>query len=73
MNGDVETYHEAGQWKNKVEGNSQASSVHETKDDALAAGRRMAQDHGGEHIIKNMDGTIGEKQSHGNDPYPPKG
>jgi hypothetical protein len=26
-----------------------------------------------EHALHNADGTIGEKHSYGNDPYPPSG
>ena len=33
----------------------------------------MARDRGVEHVIKKMDGTIGEKNSYGKDSYPPKG
>jgi hypothetical protein len=62
--GDVETYHEDGQWKNTVEGNERASSTHPTKADAEAQGRSMAQDRGVEHVIKNMDGTISEKHTY---------
>ena len=68
MQGDVETYHENGQWKNKVEGNAQASSTHDVKDEAVAKGREMAKERGVEHVIKNLDGTIGEKNSYGGDP-----
>lgn len=64
MQGDVETYHENGTWKNKVEGNTQASSTHDTKDEAVARGREMAVEHGVEHIIRNMDGTISEKNTY---------
>jgi hypothetical protein len=64
MQGDVETYHENGTWKNKVEGNSQASSTHDTKDEAVARGREMAVGRGAEHIIRNMDGTISEKNTY---------
>ncbi|MCM3516246.1 DUF2188 domain-containing protein [Nocardioides sp. P86] len=71
--GDVDTYYEDGQWKNKVEGNSRASSVHDTKMDAQAAGRDMAKDRGVEHVIKNMDGRIGGKNSYGDDPRSSKG
>ena len=35
--------------------------------------REMAKDRGVEHVIKKMDGTIGEKNSYGKDSYPPKG
>ena len=65
MTGNVETYSEDGQWKNRVQGNSRASNTFDTKAEAQAKGR--------EHIIKKRDGTIGERNSYGNDPYPPKG
>ncbi|MET9224410.1 DUF2188 domain-containing protein [Lentzea sp. NPDC003310] len=64
MQGDVETYHENDTWKNKIEGNSQASSTHDTKDEAVAKGREMAIERGVEHIIRNLDGTIGEKNTY---------
>ncbi len=64
MKGDVETYYENGTWKNKVEGNEQASNTAETKADAQAEGRRMAQDRGVEHIIRNQDGKIGERNTY---------
>ncbi|WP_410657378.1 DUF2188 domain-containing protein [Amycolatopsis sp. lyj-112] len=68
MKGDVETYYENGQWKNKVEGSSQAAHTHGTKEEAVAQGREMARERKAEHIIKNQDGTIGERHSYGNDP-----
>lgn len=71
--GDVDTYYDDGQWKNKVEGNARASSVHSTKRDAQAAGRDLAKDRGVEHVIKKMDGTVGDKNSYGNDPRSSKG
>jgi multidrug resistance efflux pump len=69
----VETYHEDDQWKNRVQGNSRASNVHETKAAAQAAGRDQARKLGTEHVIKKMDGTIGEKNSYGGDDHPPRG
>jgi hypothetical protein len=66
--GDIETYCEGGHWKNKVEGTPQAPSVHEAKSVAVAAGRQMAGERKVEHIIRNMDGTIGQRNSYGNDP-----
>ncbi|GAB4076369.1 DUF2188 domain-containing protein [Nostocoides australiense] len=71
--GDIETYHEDGQWKNRAQGNSRASNFHDTKAAAQEAGREMARDRGVEHVIKKMDGTIGEKNSYGRDSHPPKG
>lgn len=73
MTGNVETYSEDGQWKNRVQGNSRASNTFDTKAEAQAKGREMAKKLHSEHIIKKRDGTIGERNSYGDDPYPPKG
>ncbi len=64
--GDIETHYdqEDGRWKNQVEGGERASTSHETKADAVAEGRIMAQDRGVEHIIKNQDGTISERNTY---------
>lgn len=62
--GDVDTYYEDGQWKNKVEGNSRASSTHETKKEAQPVGRDMAADREVEHVTKRRDGTIEEKNTY---------
>jgi hypothetical protein len=64
VKGDIETYHENGQWKNKVEGNTQASSTHDTKEEASAKGREMAIERGVEHFIRTMDGKIGERNTY---------
>ncbi|MBO3146340.1 DUF2188 domain-containing protein [Dermatophilus congolensis] len=71
--GDIETRYEGGQWKNFVEGGTRASNVHDNKADAQAAGRDMAKARGVEHVVKKKDGTIGEKNSYGNDPHPSRG
>lgn len=73
MAGNIETYYEDGQWKNRPQGNDRASNVHRTKAEAQAEGKGMAQNRSVEHIIKKKDGTIGERNSYGNDPHPPKG
>ncbi|WBB68626.1 DUF2188 domain-containing protein [Micromonospora sp. WMMD812] len=62
--GDIDTYHQDGQWKNRPEGNERASSVHDTKAEAQTAGREMAGDRDVEHVIKKEDGTIGEKNTY---------
>jgi hypothetical protein len=61
---DVETYYEDGQWKNKIEGNARASNAHENKAAAVHAGRQMAEGRRVDHIIRNMDGTIGQRNSY---------
>ncbi|BDR53764.1 hypothetical protein KIM372_16710 [Bombiscardovia nodaiensis] len=69
----VETYYEDGQWKVKVEGNQRASRTFETKAEAEKAGRERAKALETEHVIKNKNGEIAQKNSYGNDPRPPKG
>jgi Uncharacterized protein conserved in bacteria (DUF2188) len=71
--GDIRTYHENDAWKSKVEGSSRAAHVGGTKAEQQAIGREMAKDRGVEHTITKRDGTVGEKNSYGNDPNPPKG
>ncbi|KIC68724.1 DUF2188 domain-containing protein [Pseudarthrobacter phenanthrenivorans] len=67
--GDIETYWEDGSWKNRREGSERAFGVgYGTKDEAIAAGRAAAQTDKVEHVIKNQDGTISEKNSYGHDP-----
>ena len=65
--GDVETLHKDGKWHNVVEGTDQVSEPFDTKDEAVAEGRGMAEDLKVEHIIKSLDGTIAERNSYGND------
>lgn len=71
--GDVETYFENGRWKNKVQGNSRASNVHETRAAAVSAGREMARKRKVDHILKSEAGTVQERSSYGNDPRPVHG
>ena len=69
----IETYHEDGQWKSRRQGSGQAFAVGGTKNEQIAQGREAAQRDGVEHSIKNLDGTIAEKNSYGNDPRSIKG
>jgi hypothetical protein len=58
-------------WWNKV--NGKVVSRHKKKEDAVEAGREIARKLRVEHSIHRTDGTIGEKNSYGNDPFPPAG
>ncbi len=73
--GDIDTYYEDGQWKNRPQGNERASSTHSTKAEAQDAGREMAIDRGVEHVVKKKDGTIGERNTYprSRDPRSSKG
>jgi hypothetical protein len=73
--GDIETYHEDGVWKNRVQGGQRASNTAETKAEAQAIGRQMAIDRDVEHFVKKVDGTIGGRNTYprSRDQHPPKG
>lgn len=62
-----------GQWAVRGEGNERATSVHNTQAEAIAAGRSIAINQRSELIIQGADGKIREKNSYGNDNFPPKG
>ncbi|WIX83009.1 DUF2188 domain-containing protein [Amycolatopsis carbonis] len=68
MKGDIETFFEGGQWKNKVEGSSRVANIHDTKEAATSKGRDMARERKVEHFIRNKDGRIGERNTYGHDP-----
>lgn len=65
--------HTGGGWQNKIEGNKRASNVSPTKAEAQAKGRQMAIARKTEHKIQNQKGQIGERNSYGHDPFPPRG
>ena len=61
-----------GGWDVKRNDAQRASIPTETKAEAVKAGREMSQRAGSELVIHGKDGRIQQKDSHGNDPYPPK-
>ena len=71
--GDVETVYVDGQWTNQIEGEGPTEHLYQTKDRAVEAGRALARERKVEHIIKNQDGTIGERNTYGHDPRDIKG
>ncbi|MBL0946456.1 MAG: DUF2188 domain-containing protein [Hydrogenophaga sp.] len=60
-------------WAVKGAGNSRATSVHDTQKQAIDAGRGIAKNQGSELVTHRPDGRIRDKDSHGRDPFPPKG
>ena len=66
--GDVETVFRDGMWTNLVEGEGGTHRNFQTKEMAVEAGRELAKERRVEHIVKKQDGTIGERNSYGNDP-----
>jgi len=68
MAGEVHTVYRDGQWRNELGGGPDLGGTHATEEQAVSAGRDEARQRGVEHVIHNQDGTIGEKNSYGNDP-----
>lgn len=62
-----------GGWNVKRGGASRASKHFSTKKDAEQYGRKVSQNQRTEFVIHGKDGKIQRSDSHGNDPYPPKG
>jgi hypothetical protein len=60
-------------WAVKGEGNTRATSVHATQADAIEAARQTAVRQHSELFIHGRNGQIRERNSFGNDPFPPKG
>ena len=61
------------EWENKQEGSTKPISTAPTKQEAQALGREQAIINHSEHLIHNMNGQIGSKNSYGNDPKDTKG
>ena len=62
-----------GGWDVKQSGAQRASTHHDTKQQAIDRGRQISRNQETEFVIHNKDGKISGKDSHGNDPFPPKG
>jgi uncharacterized protein YfdQ (DUF2303 family) len=60
-------------WAVKGAGNSKATSVYPTQAEAIDRARGIAQNQKSELLIHGENGRIREKNSYGNDPFPPKG
>ncbi|MCY4523786.1 MAG: DUF2188 domain-containing protein [Halobacteriovoraceae bacterium] len=62
-----------GGWDIKQGGSNRSSGHFDKKNDAIDRARAISQNRNSELFIHKRDGKIGSKDSHGNDPYPPKG
>jgi len=59
-------------WQVKGEGNSKATMVTDTQQQAIDAAREIAKNQQSELLIHGKDGQIRARDSYGNDPHPPK-
>ena len=62
-----------GGWDIKKGGAERASGHFDTQMEAIDKAREISQNQKSELVIHGRDGQIREKDSHGHDPYPPRG
>lgn len=67
------TPHPDGGWQVKGAGNSRATARTDTQADAINIGREIARNQQSELFIHRPKGQIRDKDSYGNDPFPPRG
>ena len=64
--------HDSG-WAVRGAGSRRTSSIHSTQGAAISAGRDIARNQRSELFIHGRNGRIRERDSYGNDPFPPRG
>lgn len=62
-----------GGWNSKKGGAERASKHFDNKKDAVDYSRELSKRQKTELVIHKKNGKIQKKDSHGNDPFPPKG
>ena len=65
--------HPDGGWQVRGEGNFRSTVRTSTQQQAIAIGRMIARNQGSELVIHRPNGQIRAKDSHGRDPFPPRG
>lgn len=61
------------QWQVKGEGNDKATATFDTQAEAIERARDIAKNQQSELLVHNRQGEIRDRNSYGNDPYPPEG
>lgn len=61
------------EWAVKGAGNSKPTKIVETQKKAIAIAKEISKNQESELFIHGRNGQIRERDSFGNDPYPPKG
>lgn len=62
-----------GKWGVRGEGNSRLTALFDKQSEAIKAAREISKNQQSELFIHGADGRIRERDSHGNDPFPPRG
>lgn len=60
-------------WAVKGAGNPKATKVTSTQAEAISYAKEIAKNQNSELFIHKQNGQIRERNSYGNDPFPPKG
>lgn len=60
------------EWQVKRENSSRATKNFSRQSDAIDYGREIARNQHSELVIHNRNGQIRDKDSYGNDPFPPR-
>lgn len=60
-------------WAVKGAGSSKATEILPTKSLAVGRAREVSRNQGTQLIVHGRDGKIQSRDSHGHDPFPPKG
>ena len=60
-------------WAIKGEGNAKVTKIVDTQKEAINIAREISRNQQSELIIHRPNGQIRAKDSHGKDPFPPKG
>lgn len=60
-------------WGVKGDNNTRVTQNFDTQKEAISKAREIAINQKSEVVIHGVDGKIRDKNSYGNDPYPPKG
>lgn len=66
------TPHKNG-WQVKGAGSSRATKVTTTQNEAISVARNIATNQKSEVVVHGTNGRIRQKNSYGNDPFPPRG
>ena len=61
------------QWAVQSAGGDRATRIVDTQRQAVSVAREIARNQGTELIVHGEDGRIRYRDSHGNDPFPPRG
>ena len=62
-----------GEWEVKGAGNTKATAVTHTQKEAIERAKGIATNKKSEVVIHGRNGRIRQKNSYGNDPFPPRG